>query len=606
MASKIEDYGLIGDGRTCALIDKHGTVAWLCVPRFDSDACFTSLLGREEHGEWLLRPATPVRSTKRRYRPDTLILETEITCDEGIVRLIDFMPARERPTVVRVVEGVEGDVGVYFDLAPRFGYGVDLPWVRPDHGGFAFLAGPEALRLEGAGRFDVKLAHVVSELRVRPGQRLAFSLESFPSHEAPTRGIDHEALLRDTESRWRAWTARCTYQGRWRDEVVRSLITLKALTYEPTGGIVAAATTSLPEELGGVRNWDYRFCWVRDASLTISALLIGGYNDEAKRFRDWLLRAAAGDPAQSQIMYGVAGERRLSELELDWLPGYEGSKPVRVGNAAHQQFQLDIYGELMNTVWQAYRDKAFSGHEEGSEVALGLMDFVEIAWQRPDEGIWEVRGAGQRHFTQSKLMAWVAMDRAIRLADGGFGDEQWRARRRRWAVLRDEIRRDILEHAFDAELGAFTQSYGSKGLDAAVLQIPIHGFLPATDARMVGTVRAIEKKLLREGFVRRYATETSVDGLTGDEGVFLPCSYWLADNYAFQGRLHEAEELFERLVSLKNDLGLLSEEYDPHRKRLLGNTPQAFTHLALVNSASIIESESRRRQAGAQPSPPNP
>ena len=597
MASKIEDYGVVGDGRTCALIDKHGTVAWLCVPRFDSDACFASLLGREEHGEWLLRPVTPVRAVKRRYRPDTLVLETEITCDEGKVRLIDFMPVRDRSTVVRIVEGLEGEVAMYFDLAPRFGYGVDLPWVRPDLDGFAFLAGPEALRLEGGGRFDVKLAHVISEFRVRPGQRIAWSLESFPSHEAPTRGLDQEALLRDTESRWRAWTSRCTYHGRWRDEVMRSLIALKALTYEPTGGIVAAATTSLPEELGGERNWDYRFCWIRDASLTISALLVGGYRDEAKRFRDWLLRAAAGDPAQAQIMYGVAGERRLAELELDWLPGYEGSKPVRVGNAAHQQFQLDIYGELMDTVWQAFSAKAFSGHDEGAEIAHGLMDFVELAWQRPDEGIWEVRGAGQRHFTQSKLMAWVAIDRAIKLADGGFGDERWQGRRRRWSVLRDEIRRDILDHAFDAELGAFTQSYGSKALDAAVLQIPQHGFLSATDPRMLGTVRAIEKTLLRDGLVRRYATETNVDGLRGDEGVFLPCSFWLADNYALQGRLHEAEQLFERLVSFQNDLGLLSEEYDPHRKRLLGNVPQAFTHLALVHTASIIEGEARRRAA---------
>jgi GH15 family glucan-1,4-alpha-glucosidase len=606
MASKIEDYGVIGDGRTCALIDKHGTVAWLCVPRFDSDACFASLLGRDEHGEWLLRPVTPIRAVKRRYRPDTLILETELSCDEGRVRLTDFMPIRQRSIVTRIVEGIEGDVGMYFDLAPRFGYGLDLPWVRADHDGFAFLAGPSALRLEGGSRLVMKLAHVVSEFRVQPGQRVSFSLESFPSHESPTLRIDHDALLRDTESLWRTWTGRCGYHGRWRDEVMRSLITLKALTYEPTGAIVAAATTSLPEELGGVRNWDYRFCWIRDASLTVSALLLGGYHEEAKRFRDWLLRAAAGDPAQAQIMYGIAGERRLAELELDWLPGYEGSRPVRVGNAAHEQFQLDVYGELMQTVWQAFTAKAFSGHDEGSEITHGLMDFVELAWQRPDEGIWEVRGAGQRHFTQSKLMAWVAIDRAIRLADLGYGDERWQARRPRWAVLRDEIRRDILDHAFDAELGAFTQSYGSKALDAAVLQIPQHGFLPATDPRMVGTVRAIEKALLRDGLVRRYATETAVDGLAGDEGVFLPCSFWLADNYAFQGRLHEAEELFEQLLSFQNDLGLLSEEYDPRRKRLLGNVPQAFTHLALVNTASIIDGETRRREAATQPSQPRP
>jgi GH15 family glucan-1,4-alpha-glucosidase len=429
---------------------------------------------------------------------------------------------------------------------------------------------------------------------------VAFSLVAHRSHEPPKKRIDPEALLRDTESWWRAWTSRCTYQGRWRDHVVRSLITLKALTYAPTGAIVAAGTASLPEELGGVRNWDYRYCWVRDASLTIHALLIGGYADEARAFRDWLLRAAAGDPAQMQIMYGVEGERRLSELELDWLPGYEGSRPVRVGNAAHQQFQLDVYGELMNTVWEGFKHGAFPGHWGAAlQANEATMDFVDSAWQRSDEGIWEVRGKGNVQFTQSKVMAWVAVDRAIRLAEVGFGDSRWRERVPRWRVLRDEIHRDVLDHGFDPQLGAFTQAYGTKSLDASVLQISQLGFLPATDPRMLGTVHAIERGLLRDGLVRRYATEGSVDGLTGDEGVFLPCSFWLADNYAMQGRFDQAEELFERLLSFENDLGLLSEEYDPGRRRLLGNFPQAFTHLALVNTANVIDFEHRKREAGA-------
>jgi GH15 family glucan-1,4-alpha-glucosidase len=606
MPSKIENYALIGDGRTCALVEKHGAIEWLCVPRFDSDACFAALLGREEHGQWALRPVAPVGAVKRRYRPDTLILETEITCDAGVVRLIDFMPRGGRQLIVRIVEGVAGEVPMYFDLAARFGYGLDLPWIRPDDGGLELTAGPHGLRLEGSVPFEVNLAHVRAGFSVRPGQRMTFSLAPHPSHEPAKKGVDPVALLSETESWWRAWTGRCTYTGRWRDQVVRSLITLKALTYEPTGAIVAAATASLPEELGGVRNWDYRFCWVRDASLTLNALMLGGYGEDAQAFRDWLLRAAAGDPAQMQIMYGIAGERRLSELELDWLPGYEGSRPVRIGNAAHQQFQLDVYGELMNTIWQAFNDGTFPGSGVGVQPAEELMTFLESVWQRTDEGIWEVRGAGDQQFTQSKVMAWVAVDRAIKLAERGFGNGRWRQHLPRWSVLRDEIHRDVIEHAFDAQLGAFTQSYGSKALDASVLQIPQQGFLPANDPRMLGTVRAIERGLLRDGLVRRYATEHSVDGLTGDEGVFLPCSFWLADNYAFQGRLDEAEALFDRLVSFENDLGLLSEEYDPSRKRLLGNFPQAFTHLALVNTASVIDTESRRREVGAEPSPAAP
>ncbi len=602
MASKIENYALIGDGRSCALVEQHGSIEWLCVPRFDSDACFAALLGREEHGQWALRPIAPVKSVKRRYRPDTLVLETEITCEAGVVRLIDFMPRGGPQAVVRIVEGVSGDVPMYFDLAPRFGYGLDLPWIQPDDGGLELVAGPHGLHLDGPVRFEVALAHVKAAFSVRPGQRVGFSLQAHPSHVPAAKGLDPEALLRETESWWRAWTGRCTYNGRWRDQVVRSLITLKALTYEPTGAIVAAATASLPEELGGVRNWDYRFCWVRDASLTIHALLLGGYDDEARAFRDWLMRAAAGDPAQMQIMYGIEGERRLTELELDWLPGYEASRPVRMGNAAHQQFQLDVYGELMNTVWEGFRHGAFPGNVAAPvQAGEGMMDFLESAWQRTDEGIWEVRGAGNRQFTQSKVMAWVAVDRAIRLAEQGFGDDRWRQRLSRWYVLRDEIHRDVIEHAFDHELGAFTQSYGSKALDASVLQIPGQGFLPANDPRMLGTVRAIERGLVRDGLVRRYATERSLDGLKGDEGVFLPCSFWLADNYAFQGRLGEAEVLFERLISFENDLGLLSEEYDPTRKRLIGNFPQAFTHLALVNTANVIDSEGRRRKVGAQP-----
>jgi len=602
MASKIEEYGIIGGGRTCALVERHGTIEWLCVPRFDSDACFASLLGREEHGQWALRPVAPIVSAKRRYRPDTLILETELECADGKLRLIDFMPRGERPTVVRIVEGLGGDVPIYFSLNPRFGSGVDLPWVLREDDGLAFIAGPHALRLEGEPTCAINLGRATAAFRVKAGQRIAFTLEAHPSHEAPTKNLDAEALLGETESWWRTWTGRCSYEGRYRDRVLRSLMLLRALTYDPTGAVVAAGTTSLPEEIGGVRNWDYRFCWVRDASLTIKALLLGGYDAEARAFRDWLLRAAAGDPAQMQIMYGVAGERRLSEREVDWLPGYEASRPVRFGNAAHKQFQLDIYGELMNTVWLAFQHRAFEGHGVGWAAAEAMMDFVTTAWQRTDEGIWEVRGAGNRQFTQSKVMAWVAVDRAIRLAQAGFGGEPWRGRAQRWEVLRDEIQRNVLEHAFNPQIGAFTQSYGSKALDASVLQIPQHGFLPASDPRMMGTVRAIEKELLRDGLVRRYATERSLDGLTGDEGVFLPCSFWLADNYALQGRLDEAEALFERLSSFANDLGILSEEYDPGAQRLLGNVPQAFTHLALVNTANVIETATKTREVGVSSS----
>jgi GH15 family glucan-1,4-alpha-glucosidase len=594
MASKIEDYGLISNTYTCALVSRSGSIDWLCAPRFDSDACFAALVGYDEHGCWALRPAVRVRETSQRYRDDTMVLETELVCDGGVVRIIDFMPLGGRCDIVRIVEGIDGQVPMEMLLNVRFGYGADAPLIDMTRDGTRFVAGPDALILRGPLALTQDGPRVSAELEVRKGDRIVMQLTWYPAHEQPPAPGDAERALESTEAFWRTWAGRCTYQGRWRDAVVRSLLTLKALTYAPTGGIVAAPTTSLPEEIGGVRNWDYRFVWLRDASLTLDALMIGGYVDEARAFRDWLLRAVAGEPADLQIMYGIDGFRRLTELDLPWLPGYEASKPVRVGNAASGQFQLDVYGEVMSALYVAYR-LGLGGTAEGWRATKELLSFLENAWQRPDDGIWEVRG-GRRHFTHSKVMAWVAIDRVVRgIREFGIGGDEGMRMLPRLAALAERIHAEVCDRGFNPRIGAFTQSYGSADLDASVLVIPHVGFLPGSDPRVQGTVAAIEKKLVRDGFVLRYATEAGADGLPGSEGAFLACSFWLADNYALGGRLPEAEALFERLLSLRNHLGLLAEEYEPRLQRQIGNFPQAFSHLALIMSAQIIEATAQRR-----------
>jgi len=594
MAARIEEYGLIGNTLTAALVSTGGSIDWFCAPRFDSDACFAALVGRDKHGRWSLHPTVRTRETHQRYRGDTLILETEIACDHGAVRIIDFMPVGARCDLVRIIEGLEGEVPLELLLDVRFGYGAYAPLIQKEPDGICFTAGPDALMLRGLASPQEQDGRVAAYLNVKKGDRIPLQLGWFPSHERPPAAPDADQALASTEAFWSAWAARCAYQGRWREAVLRSLITLKAMTYSPTGGVVAAPTTSLPESIGGVRNWDYRFCWLRDASLTLDAFMIGGYVDEARAFRDWLLRAIAGDAADMQIMYSIDGARRLTEFDLDWLPGYEGSKPVRVGNAASGQFQLDVYGEVVSAI-AAARRLGMPENENGWRTAKDVLAFLEDAWQRPDDGIWEVRG-GRRHFTHSKVMAWVAVDRTVRaIRELGVGGDEGQKMLPHLGALRERIHAEVCERGFNPRLGAFTQSYGSELLDASVLVIPHFGFLPGTDPRVGSTVAAIEKGLLRDGFVLRYGTEHGADGLPGSEGAFLACSFWLADNYAFVGRQHDAEELFERLLGLRNHLGLLAEEYEPSLRRQIGNFPQAFSHLALVTSAQIIESVAQQR-----------
>jgi GH15 family glucan-1,4-alpha-glucosidase len=598
MASKIEDYGLIGNTHTCALVSRRGSIDWLCAPRFDSDACFSALIGYDKHGRWGLRPTVTVRENRQRYRDDTMILETEFDCDGGAVRIIDFMPMSGRCDVVRIIEGLDGEVPLEMLLDVRFGYGADAPYIEKMDDGTCFLVGPDALILRTPVALDQSARRVSALVRVKKGDRIPMQLTWFASHEEPPAASDVEKMLASTEQYWREWAGRCTYQGRWRDAVVRSLVTLKAMTYSPTGAIVAAPTTSLPESLGGVRNWDYRFCWLRDASLTLDAFMTGGYVDEARAFRDWVLRTVAGDPADLQIMYNIFGSRRLTEFELDWMPGYEGSKPVRVGNAASGQFQLDVYGEYVSC-WYMARKMGLKTRGGGWPVLSELLTFMEDAWQRPDDGIWEVRG-GRRHFTHSKVMAWVFFDRSAKaIQEFGFGGDEGQKILPHICALRDSVHVEVCERGFNPRVGAFTQSYGSEALDASVLVIPYFGFLPATDPRVQGTVAAIEKHLVRDGFVLRYNTEHGTDGLPGSEGAFLACTFWLADNYAFAGRVSEAEALFERLLTLRNHLGLLSEEYDSARSRLISNFPQAFSHLALIMTANNIERSSSRGQVAA-------
>ncbi len=579
MGLRIEDYALIGDCHTAALVGRDGSIDWLCLPRFDSGACFAALLGTPQHGRWLLAPRTEVRSVARHYRGDTLILETEFSTAEGTVTVIDCMPPRTaEPTLVRVVEGKQGQVPMSMELRLRFDYGSIVPWVTHEGAVLRAIAGPDSVYLRGSVDLNPRDRTSVADFTVSEGQRVSFVLMWHPSHEPPPTAVEPEKVLQETESWWQKWSGRCTYRGQWRQALMRSLITLKALTYAPTGGIVAAPTTSLPEQLGGVRNWDYRFCWLRDATFTLYALISAGYIDEACAFREWLLRAVAGDPAQMNIMYGLAGERRLTEVELSWLPGYECSQPVRVGNAAYQQFQLDVFGEVLDTMHQARRNGL---HPEASawDVQRALIDFLESAWKKPDEGIWEVRGP-RRHFTHSKVMAWVAIDRTIKAVES-FGLQ---GPVERWRQLRTEIHEEICQKGYDPEQNSFVQSYGDKALDASLLMIPLVGFLPSTDPRVRGTVEAIERRLTWDGFVQRYDTAQAVDGLPPGEGVFLPCTFWLADCWGLMGRWDDARQLLERLLGLCNDVGLISEEYDPEKGRLLGNFPQAFTHVGLVNT----------------------
>jgi GH15 family glucan-1,4-alpha-glucosidase len=580
MALRIEDYALIGDTQTAALVGRDGSIDWLCVPRFDSAACFAALLGEPGNGRWLLAPRSGAKDVRRRYLPETLVLETEMDCAEGTIRIYDFMPPRDQASdVMRIVEGVRGRVPVTMELVIRFDYGSVVPWVRRADDTLRAVAGPDALELRTPTTTRGVDFTTIANFEVGPGQRAPFVLTWYPSHLPPPRVLDPEAELEATLTFWRDWTSKCTYRGPYREDVVASLRILKALTYEPTGAIVAAPTTSLPEKLGGPRNWDYRFSWLRDSTMTLYALLLSGYHDEATAWREWLLRAVAGDPAKLQIMYGLAGERRLTEWTIDWLPGYQGSRPVRVGNLAAEQFQLDVYGEVIDTLYQAART-GLAANEWSWQLQQNVLKFLETAWQQPDEGLWEVRGP-RRHFTHSKIMAWVAFDRAVKSVES-FG---WPGPVDRWRAQRDAIHEEVCRRGYDAAANTFVQSYDARDLDASLLMIPLVGFLPPADPRVVGTVAAIERGLMVEGFVRRYHTREEIDGLPPGEGLFLACTFWLADNYASCGRRDEAAKLFERLLALRNDVGLLAEQYDPRGRRLLGNFPQALSHLALVNTA---------------------
>jgi GH15 family glucan-1,4-alpha-glucosidase len=581
MPSRIEDYALLGDCETAALVARDGSVDWLCWPRFDSGACFSALLGSPDNGRWLIEPCGATTRRARRYRDHTLILETDIETAEGAVTLLEFMPPRGKASdLVRIVQGRRGAVAMRTELVIRFEYGSLVPWVtQHDDQTLCAVSGPDMVVLRTPIALRGEHRKTVGEFTVAAGDSIPFVLTYGASYLDPPARIDPMQALADTEAYWRDWSGRFRQEDEWTEPVIRSLITLKALTYRPTGGIVAAPTTSLPEQLGGSRNWDYRFCWLRDATFTLLSMMNCGYHEEARAWRAWLLRAVAGDPAQVQIMYGLAGEHRLAEWEVPWLDGYEGAKPVRIGNAASEQIQLDIYGEVMDALHHGRAGRLAAG-KAGWELQQELLKHLETIWSKPDKGIWEVRG-GPRHFTYSKVMAWVAFDRSVKSAeqlglDGPIA--HWRALRRR-------IHQEICEQAFNAEIGAFVQSYGSKELDASVLLIPLVGFLPPSDPRVRGTVAAIERRLVVDGLVLRYDPDTAKDGLTGNEGAFLACSFWLADNFVLLGRRDDARQLFQRLLALRNDVGLLAEEYDPHARRLVGNFPQAFSHIALVNTA---------------------
>jgi GH15 family glucan-1,4-alpha-glucosidase len=582
MASRIEDYALLGDCQTAALVSLCGSVDWLCFPRFDSDACFAALIGTEDNGFWRIAPVAPVRSVRRAYRDGSLNLETEITTDEGSIILIDFMAVGEpTPDMVRIVVGLTGDVRMRLELVLRPGYGLSVPWVRGIPNGIEAIAGPDRFRLTStpAAPLHGEGLRTVSEFRVRAGERVPFVFDWSASNLEHVPCVEAEEALARADAFWVEWSSRAELDGPYAAVIKRSLMTLKALTYAPTGGMVAAPTTSLPEWIGSVRNWDYRFCWVRDATLTLYAMLSVGYTEEARAWRDWLLRAAAGAPQQLQILYGIGGERRLVEVELGWLAGYEGSLPVRIGNKASEQLQLDVYGELMDTL-HLCEEAGLTTSDSDWALQRALVTHLETAWTQPDSGIWEVRGP-RRHFVHSKMMCWLAFDRAVKSI------EKWGVEGPldRWRAVRDEIHADICASGLDASLGSFVQYYGSTELDASLLMMVMVGFLPLTDPRIIGTVAAVERLLMNEGFVQRYVTKPHVDGLPEGEGVFLACSFWLADALVLLGRIDDARALFERLIGLTNDLGFLSEEYDPQGKRMLGNFPQALSHVALVNTA---------------------
>jgi GH15 family glucan-1,4-alpha-glucosidase len=580
----IEDYAIIGDCETAALVSRTGSIDWLCWPRFDSGACFSALLGNAENGRWLVAPCDPPRRTTRRYVDDTLILETTFETESGVASIIDFMPIRdETSNVVRTIVGRRGSVAMKTEIVLRFDYGAVVPWVsRLDDGSLRAIAGPDMITIHSDVELHGRDFTTVGEFVVNEGDELSMVMTWGPSHLPPPRPADAHKAYKKTHKFWVDWSSHCKYDGPYRDTVVRSVITLKSLTYHPTGGIVAAPTTSLPEQLGGTRNWDYRYCWLRDATLTLLGLMNAGYFREAAEWRDWLLRAAAGHPGQVQIMYGLGGERLLREWEVDWLDGYENSKPVRVGNAAHEQLQLDVFGEVMAALHQA-RLGGITELPDAWDLEKKLLERLESVWQKPDQSIWETRGRPQ-HFTHSKVMAWVAFDRAIKSAEQfhleGPVD--------RWRTTRQRIHDEVCANAYDSTRNAFTQSYDSKLADASTLVIPLVGFLPADDPRVAGTVAYVEKHLLNDGFVLRYDSEATDDGLPPGEGAFLACSYWLVENYIMLGRRDDAVELFERICNVSNDVGLLAEEYDPEKKRQIGNFPQGFSHLALLSSAFYL------------------
>ncbi|MEV0919371.1 glycoside hydrolase family 15 protein [Streptomyces sp. NPDC049967] len=587
MTPLIEDYALIGDLQTAALVGKNGSVDWLCLPRFDSGACFAALLGDEDNGHWRIAPQGADTCTRRAYAGDSLVLETFWETRTGTVKVIDFMPQRDAtPDVMRIIEGVSGTVDMTSVLRLRFDFGSVVPWVRRSQGHRVAVAGPDSawLRSEPPVKTWGQQFSTCSSFTVSAGEKVAFVLTWHPSHSPRPELVDPFEALENTLADWAEWSARCKYQGPYREAVIRSLITLKALTFGPTGGIVAAPTTSLPEEIGGVRNWDYRFCWLRDSTLTLGALISAGYLEEAGAWRDWLLRAVAGDPADLQIMYGLAGERRLPESELPWLSGYENSAPVRIGNAAVRQRQLDVYGEVIDSLRLA-RDAGLGDKPHAWNLQLSLLGFLESTWREPDEGLWEIRGQ-RRHFVHSKVMAWVAADRAVRSLEE---DPSLTGDADRWRAMRDAVHREVCEKGYDPVRNTFTQSYGSRDLDAATLLIARTGFLPPDDPRLIGTVDAVRAELGSDGLVRRYSTDgPSIDGLPGGEGAFLACSFWLADALRMTGRTEEATELFERLLALRNDVGLLAEEYDTAGQRQLGNFPQAFSHVGLVGTAVAL------------------
>ena len=593
--SRIEEYAVVADLQTAALVARDGSMDWLCLPRFDSSAAFASLLGGPKAGRWRIAPMSGGACTRRAYRDDTMILESTWETAEGTVTVLDFMPIRQtQPDLIRIVVGVSGRVRMGVELVARFDYGRVVPWVRHAGGRWVAVAGPDSLWLDTPVKLKGRNMRSLAEFTVEAGQRVPFVLTWVPSHADEPPRYEPEVALEETERFWTEWIGRCTYDGRYSDAVRRSLLVLKALTYAPSGGITAAATTSLPEQIGGPRNWDYRYCWLRDAAFTLQALTGSGYTEEAKAWRDWLLRAVAGDPHDLQIMYSLTGRRRLPETELSWLEGYERSGPVRVGNEAAGQFQLDVYGELLDGLHSARAAGLASDHDAWTLQSL-LTDYLEGAWQRPDSSLWEVRGP-QQHFVHSKVMAWVGLDRMIDTAErSGL-----KAPLKRWRATRDTIHAEVCARGYDAERGTFTQYYGSTGLDAALLLIPRVGFLPPDDPRVVGTVDAVQRELCEDGFVLRYRTDAdptsehgTVDGLPGSEGAFIACSFWLADALALTGREHQARDLFERLLELRNDVGLLSEEWDPHAQRQLGNTPQAFSHVGLVNTALTLDRDTQ-------------